>query len=550
MNSQAIVLFAVGLACGGTLAAVITTLLIRSKNIQTESELTAARAEVSNLKAQVESTHRELSTKSDRVIALESDKGRLLGELTTVESLRSQLAAREQRLEELNQEVLRLQAVRADLDQLAKSTVRAKEEALAEKDRHVAATLAAQADSFRLRLAEKEAALAGILKEKDLAIEEQKKLLAETEKVLTEKFSVLSLESLKAAGEDFLRLANERFEKAGEVSKAELEKRQTAIDELMKPVAETLEKLGKQHQEIEERRVSAFDSIEKGIKTLSTEADQLANALRKPTARGAWGEMNLVVILENAGLVQGEHFVVQDTTVDGEDGIARTDVVVNLPNRRHLIIDSKTPLEACWEGMNATDEAVRREKFALHAKLVRDHVKKLSAKDYSKRYENSPDFTIMFVPTEGAYQAAIEADRTLISDAQKMRIYITSPMTLMTMIHVVAFVLREERLAQNAQTVQETAAELYRRLAKFLEHVEKIGRNLRLTVDNYNSAVGSLDGRVLPIARKMNALGIGGGVDLEDALPVEAVPRNLVSQDHLLLPKETVFELSSGDLHE
>jgi DNA recombination protein RmuC len=144
----------------------------------------------------------------------------------------------------------------------------------------------------------------------------------------------------------------------------------------------------------------------------------------------------------------------------------------------------------------------------------------------------------MFVPTEGAYQAAIEADRSLIADAQKSRIYITSPMTLMTMIHAIAFVLREERLAQNAQLVQETASDLYRRLAKFLEHVDKLGRNLRLTVDNYNGAVGSLDGRVLPIARKMNALGVGGGEDLQDIPPVEAVPRTVVSQDHLVLPLE------------
>lgn len=408
--------------------------------------------------------------------------------------------------------------------------------------RNAQALMEGQAEAFRVRLAEKEKALDDVLREKDKAIEEQKKLLLDADRILSQKFSALSVESLKAASESFLRLANERFEKAGEISKADLEKRQQAIGELLKPVAETLEKLGKQHQEIEERRVSAFDSIEKGIKTLSTEADQLANALRRPTTRGAWGEMNLQVILENAGLVQGEHFLVQDTTSDDEDGRARTDIVVNLPHDRHLIIDSKTPLESCWEGMNATDETVRKQKFESHARLVRDHARTLSSKSYWSRYDAAPDFTIMFLPTEGAYQTAVEADPNLIAEAQKLRVYITGPMTLMTMIHAIAFVLREERLAQNAQLVQETAAELYRRLAKFLEHIDKLGRNIRLTVDNYNNAVGSLEGRVLPVARRMNSLGVGGNVDLPDAVPVEAVPRSMVSQDHLLLPEDIAVD--------
>lgn len=144
-------------------------------------------------------------------------------------------------------------------------------------------------------------------------------------------------------------------------------------------------------------------------------------------------------------------------------------------------------------------------------------------------------------------RTALESDGTLIAEAQKSHIYITSPMTLMTMIHAIAFVLREERLAQNAQQVQKTAAELYRRLAKFIEHVEKMGRNLRLTVDNYNNTVGSLDGRVLPNARKMKAFGIGGRADLSDVPEVDAVSRNVISRDHLLFPNDAVVEFAASD---
>ena len=460
----------------------------------------------------------------------------LVGELKASEAVRAANEAKDKKIDEMNLRIVELETAKANSEQLARSTENSKAE-----------MLAAQEEGFAVRLREKELALADLLREKDSAIEQQKKLLGDMDRVLSEKFSALSLKSLEAASENFLRLAGERFDKAGELSKAELEKRQIAIDQLMAPVAETLDKLGKQHQEIEERRVSAFDAIEKGIKTLSSEADQLANALRKPTSRGAWGEMNLQVILENAGLVQGEHFSMQDSTADDEGGVARTDVLVHLPNGRHLIIDSKTPLEACWDGMNATDERVRKEKFATHARLVRDHVKQLASKGYWTRYANSPDFTIMFVPTEGAYQAAIEADPTLMGDAQKSRIYITSPMTLMTMVHAIAFILREERLAQNAQLVQETAADLYRRLAKFLDHVEKLGRNLRLTVDNFNGAVGSLNNRVLPAARKMNSLGIGGGTDIDDAAPLDAIPRSDISRESA--PMAGLLELSSIDAH-
>lgn len=558
MNVQSIILLLVGLLFGGGVAAVIASLAVRSKCSRSETDLIRQRdsaqqtanerdAILGSLRETLKEANQNAAAQAEKITALEKEKSRFEGEATVLVTLRSEALSRDRKLDATGERIIALEAAKADLEQQVKASESAKFQALEANDRFVVERLNAMDAANQAQLTEKDKALEAVLKEKDRAIQEQKTLLVETERIMTEKFSALSLDSLKAASEDFLRLASERFDRAGEVSKAELEKRQQAIDELLKPVAETLDKLGQQHQVMEERRVSAFDSIEKGIRTLSSEADHLANALRKPTSRGAWGEMNLQVILENAGLIQGEHFVLQDTTSDDEAGRARTDVLVRLPQGRHLIIDSKTPLEACWEGLNATDEAVRRERFSAHARLVREHIKQLSSKGYWTRYEASPDFTIMFVPTEGAYQAALEADGTLIAEAQKSRIYITSPMTLMTMIHAIAFVLREERLAQNAQQVQETAAELYRRLAKFIEYVEKMGRNLRLTVDNYNNAVGSLDNRVLPTARKMNAFGIRGGADLSDLPEVDAIPRNVISRDHLLFPNDAVVEFAASD---
>ncbi len=558
MNSTAAIYIVVSLFVGAAIAAVVTYLSLHAKRLQIESQLSGERDYAQRLLNERDVTIREvkcaqiaLQTKLDshaeRVTLLEADRGRLSGELQAVEPLQAQVAFKERNLTELRHQIVDLEATKAQLEQRVRSAELSKLEALTEKDRHLRCSLDGQEESFLRRLAEKDNALAALLREKDHGLDEQKRLLNDTERILTEKFSALSVESLKSAGDNFLRLAAERFDKSGETSKAELEKRQHAIDELLKPVAETLDKLTKQHQEIEQRRISAFDSIERGIKTLSSEADQLANALRKPTSRGAWGEMNLQVILENAGMVEGEHFVLQDTTSDNEDGRARTDVLVHLPHGRHLIIDSKTPLEACWEGLNATEDSIRQERFSAHARLVRDHVKALSSKAYWARYAATPDFTIMFVPTEGAYQAALEADVALIADAQKARIYITGPMQLMGMVHAIAYVLREERLARNAEHVQETAAELYRRLAKFIEHVEKLGRNLRLTVDNFNSAVASLDRRVLPVARKMNSLGIGGTLELPSVAALESLPQRAMAEDHLLFPDEAETESADDE---
>lgn len=369
------------------------------------------------------------------------------------------------------------------------------------------------------KLRQKEIELDRILAEKQVAFDAQKQLLADAEKVLADKFGMVSAESLRAATADFLKLANENFEKANETARGDLKSRQESIDEMLKPLRETLDKMDRQDKE-----------IDRGIRDLQEEARNLANALRKPNTRGAWGEMQLQVILENAGLIQGEHFILQDST-EGDEGRLRTDVVIRLPKDRLLIIDSKAPLETFWDGMNCADEVVRSAKFMLHARLVKDHVKKLSSKSYWARYQGTPDCVVMFIPTEGAYQAAIEADPTLITEAHSARVYLANPMTLVSMIHIAAHVLNEERLRANALEVREAGATLYERLKVFASHLNGVGRHLGQSVDLYNKAVASLDGRVLPQARRMHALGAGKGDPIETPLLIDTSPRALASPE-------------------
>jgi DNA recombination protein RmuC len=533
-----------------------------------ETRLTTLQAEMAQSRTAADSERSVLNSKIDQLQldlrgAVEA-RAKLDGAGESLVVFKAQIETKDQEIA-LNAE--RITALSSDLAHFrtaASEANKAKDEALKSKDAEASKLITEKENSLSAQLAEIKKACDKQLADKDLAslnqltdlkehcqnqldekdrhIDEQRRMLAEAEKKLTETFDSLSVKALTTVSEQFMKTAKATLEAAQTEAKGDLKLKQQAIEELLKPVAESLDKLEKHQVEMEQRRVSAFDSIEKGIKTLSQEADSLANALRKPGTRGAWGEMNLKVILDNAGLEEGQHYRLQHSTEDDEDGRLRTDVIIQLPNGREFIIDSKTPLESYWDGMNAPDEAARLIKFAAHGRLVRDHIKKLSSKSYWTRYKASPDCVVMFIPTEGAYQAAIEADRTMLTDAHKNRVYIANPMTLVSMIHIAAYVLKEERSRQNATDIQESATELYKRVSKFVGDFSDLGRNLRLSVQSYNTAVGSLDGRVLPKARDISRLGAGSGNEIKEVVVLETFPRELTSQEYKELPKTSEAE--------
>lgn len=533
-----------GLGIGAAAAGIVVWFLVRARLAAGEAvqreRLTEKDATVAELKAAVEA-ERAKSEQLQKGLqdALEA-KARMDGEAASLQALRITIQTKDDEIKSSFERLARLTGELSEARKEAEEVRHARHATIEEKSRELERMLAAKEEHLRDQLAQKDASLKRILEEKDQALAaerkakdealaDQKRLLDDAERVLTEKFSAVSVESLKKATDEFLKLAGQNFEKTDEVAKADLEKRQRDIDDMLKPFAVTLEKMENHNKEMEERRVSAFDAIDKGIRTLSQEADQLANALRKPNTRGAWGEMQLQVILENAGMQEGEHFELQNST-EGEDGRLRTDVVIKLPKGRVMVIDSKAPLETYWDGMNATDEVTRIALFASHGRLVRDHVKKLSSKAYWSRYEAAPDCVVMFIPTEGAYQAAFESDRALLSEAHQARVYVANPMTLISMVHVAAYVLNEEKLRQNAQEVRAVGQELYKRLSKFLGDVEGLGRHLKLAVGEFNKAVGSVDSRLIPQARRMSQLGAGTG-DLPEPEVIDVLPRAISSAE-------------------
>lgn len=528
----------VGVLVGGGAGFALAYRLLKG---QFQGPLDAVRQAQASSEAQAKEARERGDVLNERLREAEAARARLEGVAAILETLREDLAAKNEENAGLTQRVTTLTGQLSQAKTEVEESRRRAEELLAQKDAQLGRELEAKdREVQRLLDAEREGHAARIA-QMERHLEEQKALLAEAEGKLKEAFESLSAKALDSATERFLRLANENFEKASEQAKGDLERRRQAIDQLVKPLGDTLEKLEKQSQEMEQKRVSAFDAIERSVKMLSDETDQLANALRKPTARGAWGEMQLQVILENAGLIEGEHFTLQHST-DGEEGRLRTDVVIKLPKDRLLVIDSKAPLDTYWDGMNAPDEATRTAKFASHAKQVREHIRRLADKRYWSRYDGTPDCVVMFIPTEGAYQAAFEADSAALREAHSSRVYVANPMTVISMVHVAAYVLNEEKLRQNANEVRQLGAELYARLCKFGAYVNKMGASLQTTVNHFNDAVGSFDARVVPQARRMRSLGAGTAEDVPAPKLIESSPRPLASPEARELPMEGVFE--------
>jgi DNA recombination protein RmuC len=383
-------------------------------------------------------------------------------------------------------------------------------------------------------------AAAAQLADRDKALDEQRRLLAEAEARLKESFEALSARALGRASDEFLKTAKLTFDRAQEEAKGDLGLKQQAIEAMLRPFEECMKNLERQCQEMEGKRLAAQELMTDQVNRLMAEAGQLSNALRRPNTRGSWGEITLRTVAENAGLIEGQDYELQHST-DGEDGKLRADMVVRLPNRRVIVIDSKTPLDHYREAMNTTDEAARTALLKHHARLVRNHVRGLSSKAYWQQYEGA-DYVLMFLPTESMYQAALEHDPALLMDAIDSRVFLANPMTLIGVLRAVAYVLDQERLNQNALEVSDLGRKLYESIRVYGAHVTRLGRHLRQTVDAYNDSVGSLERNVLSKARQLRAK---GGDQLPGTVSVDTLPGSFRSAE-LVLEEESDVALAEA----
>jgi len=361
----------------------------------------------------------------------------------------------------------------------------------------------------------------------DLERRQSAERVTEIEKTI----AALSGEALRQNSQSFLQLAEATLKQFHVQARGELDQKEKAVENLVKPIREALEKTESQVRAMEKERKEAYGALSKHLETLTQtqqllhgETSKLVTALRRPEVRGQWGELTLKRLAELAGMVEHCDFYQQET-VESEEGRMRPDMIVRMPDGREIVVDVKTPLDAYLSAVEATDEAVRSKHLEHHARKLRDRVRELAAKAYWNQFRKAPDFVVLFIPGDQFLAAALDADRTLLEDALKQKIILATPTSFVALLRAVAYGWRQEALAENADRIRELGEDLYQRLATFSEHLSKIGASLAGSVSAYNKAVGSLDSKVLPGARKFVEMGVTPRKPLEGPEIVEITPR-------------------------
>ena len=378
---------------------------------------------------------------------------------------------------------------------------------------------------FMMRLREDKAKLETALSHGEITKNEMQKT-----------FSLTAQEALRQSSEQFLQLAREKLLHAQKDGSHDLEKRQKAVAELVAPIEKSLaemagkiENLGKAGAGLE----SQLKNFAEDQRMLRQETQNLVQALRNPAARGRWGEMQLARALETIGMVEGTHYLQQQSVMSVGEGTRRQpDFIIRMPGKAQIVIDVKTPVEPYWDALeSAENEAARDAAMGNFRRNVRDHLKQLSQKEYWRLFD-SPEFVVMFLPTEGLYSMAVSNDPALIEDAAKNNIILASPTTLMGLLRVIMHGWHQQQMAEEARNISHLASDLYNRIAKFGEHMQKLGRNLATAMGAYNDAVGSLEASVLPGARKFKELHVQtGGREIPELPPLEQSARMLTAPE-------------------
>jgi DNA recombination protein RmuC len=339
-------------------------------------------------------------------------------------------------------------------------------------------------EEFKVRIATLE-------KEREADME-QLKWTEQAESKMREAFAALASEALKDNSEALSRQAR------------------TNLKSLVDPLKENLTSLDGYIRELERARKGAYESLKQQLSQLdATHArlqkttTTLSQALKSPTVRGRWGELQLRRVVEMAGMVSHVSFDEQKSTESG-----RPDMIAYLPNGGILPIDSKVPLKAYLAAMEETDDQLRKAHLAKHAKDMRERVKELARKQYWDQFDETPDFVVMFIPNEACLGTAFENDPDLLEYAIDKKVLISSPVNLIALLRAVAYGWQQHQITKNALKIAREGQELYNRLEKFIDHLTDVGKYLKRTVEGYNRALGSLDKRLIPAVRRFQEMGL------------------------------------------
>jgi len=389
------------------------------------------------------------------------------------------------------------------------------------------------AQTFRNQLTEIRSRLDSELK----SAAEKQALLERSEAKLSDTFKALSADALKSSSEQFLQLAKSSLSAHTEEAKGDIEKRKIAIETLVRPVAESLGKFELRIGEIEKIREGAYSELKEQVRALGEgqlglqrETASLVKALRQPTGRGQWGEMQLRRVVELAGMQEHCDFEVQHSSTTDEGKNLRPDLIVRLPGGKTIVVDSKTPMDGYLDALEANDDTVREEALHRHARQVRTHIQQLSSKNYTSQFAQTPEFTVLFLPSESFFSAALQSDPGLIERGVDQGVILATPTTLIALLRAVSYGWRQESIAENAREISQLGRTLHERLGKLAEHFSKLGRSLGNAVEQYNTAIGSFETRVLTTARKFEDLKAAPeAATIANLEPVDSIPRSLQS---------------------
>jgi DNA recombination protein RmuC len=368
------------------------------------------------------------------------------------------------------------------------------------------------------------------------------------ETAAAEHFQALAGEALDQSGRRFIEMAAGRLEAANARAAGELDTRKAAMEHMVQPLRETLARVELQLRESDEARIRSAAALTEQVMVARQSSDELraqtqalVTALRRPEARGRWGETQLRRVAEMAGMNARCDFDEQ-VSVTTDDGLLRPDMVIRLAGGKNIVVDSKVSLAAYLEAAETSDDSVREKRLDAHARHLREHVDRLAAKAYWAALSPAPEFVVLFIPGEAFLAPALEHDPALLEHAITHRVHIATPTTLITMLRTAQYAWQQEALSENARAVFDLGRELYDRIAGLGKHVDGLGKALTNAVSSYNKTIGSLEGRVLVSARKLSQLGVVEA-ELNAPTPVQETVRALSAAD--LIP-EADPELVAG----
>lgn len=362
-------------------------------------------------------------------------------------------------------------------------------------------------------VAELRTELASVEADRAARVEAMAKQQAEIESRFKEIAAQVSETTRDAFMKEFRDLTAEQTKTAGKT-----------VSELVQPMRERLQELQEHVNKADKARVEDTAKVSQSVDQLVSETSGLRQILRDSKMRGAWGEQHLRNVIEAAGMSRHIDYIEQATVGElGAEGRLRPDVVVKVPGGASVVIDAKTPFSAYDRAVQTSDETEQQQALAEHAAALSERAKELGDRDYGRWVSGSPDFVLMYVPTDPMLDVAMDVDSDVWQNAwHRHRVLIATPGLLIAFLRTVALAWQRQDIARNAEAVAKLGNDLYSRLSTYVEHVDKMGRGLRSAVGAYNDSVGSLQSRVLPQAKRFRDLGsVTSGDELDEPNPVE-----------------------------